>query len=260
MSSKDASPCLEARRLGYARDGREILKDVTLTLRPGDLMAVVGPNGAGKSSLLRCLSGVWEPSAGEVVLAGRPLTEWSRRDVACRLAFLPQLSEAPVDVDVREAVAQGRYPHASPWKGPTPSDRAAVETAIATMELEALATRRLPTLSGGERQRVRLARALVQEATIVLLDEPTAALDIGHQLELTDLFRDLAARGHAVLVAIHDLHLVHEVFPRVLLLDQGRAVIEGAPTDVLLSEELGEAFGVSCRLTADGALRMERRV
>jgi len=256
----DAAPCLEARGLGYTRDRREILKGIDLTLRPGDLMAVVGPNGAGKSSLLRCLSGVWEPTSGEVELAGRPLSEWSRRDVACRLAFLPQLSEAPVDVDVREAVAQGRYPHASPWKGSTAADRDAVEAAMATMGLKALARRRLPTLSGGERQRVRLARSLVQEATIVLLDEPTAALDIGHQLELIDLFRELVGRGHALLVAIHDLHLVHDVFPRVLLLDRGRALIEGAPRDVLLSEELGAAFGVSCRLSSDGALHMERRL
>ncbi len=255
-----AAACLEARSLGFGRDGREILKGIDLTLRPGDLMAVIGPNGAGKSSLLRCLAGVWEPNSGDVELAGRPLGEWSRVDVARRLAFLPQLSRVPVDVEVREAVAQGRYPHASPWKGETAADRSAVEKAMATMGLESLARRRLPSLSGGERQRVRLARALAQEATIVLLDEPTAALDVGHQLELMDLFRELAARGHALLVAMHDLHLVHDAFRRVLLLDRGRAVIEGAPREVLLSSALSSAFGVTCALSQGGALQVERRL
>lgn len=254
----DGSLRLAAADLLFAVRGRRLIDGVGLRVEPGEMLAIVGPNGAGKTTLLRLLSGVLPAAGGSVLLDGRALGSVSRREVARRLAYLPQETWTAFDLTVEDVVALGRFAHVSPWRGFRREDRARIEQAMARMGLETLRRRVLTTLSGGERQRVFLARALAQEAPLLLLDEPTRALDVGHQLELMELLVGLHREGRTVVAAMHDLHLVWRWFPRAVLLQAGRAVLDGSARDVLLAPELGEAFGVRVTAGSPDEVHFER--
>ena len=228
--------------------GRPVVREVTATVEVGEWVALLGPNGAGKTSLLRAIAGLL-PCHGVVSLNDVPAAALGRRERARLLALVPQEPETPPWLTVAEYVLMGRTPHLGPLAREGAADREAASRALARLDLEALAERTLGTLSGGERQRVVVARALAQEAPIVLLDEPTAALDIGHQqhaLELLDALR--ASEGLTLVAAMHDLTLAAQYADRVLLLDEGRVVAEGAPVDVLTEEALAEHYGASVRV------------
>ena len=228
--------------------GRPVVREVTATVEVGEWVALLGPNGAGKTSLLRAIAGLL-PCHGVVSLNDVPAATLGRRERARLLALVPQEPETPPWLTVGEYVLMGRTPHLGPLAREGAADREAASRALARLDLEALAERTLGTLSGGERQRVVVARALAQEAPIVLLDEPTAALDIGHQqhaLELLDALR--ASEGLTLVAAMHDLTLAAQYADRVLLLDEGRVVAEGAPVDVLTEEALAEHYGASVRV------------
>ena len=228
--------------------GRPVVREVTATVEVGEWVALLGPNGAGKTSLLRAIAGLL-PCHGVVSLNDVPAAALGRRERARLLALVPQEPETPPWLTVGEYVLMGRTPHLGPLAREGAADREAASRALARLDLEALAERTLGTLSGGERQRVVVARALAQEAPIVLLDEPTAALDIGHQqhaLELLDALR--ASEGLTLVAAMHDLTLAAQYADRVLLLDEGRVVAEGAPVDVLTEEALAEHYGASVRV------------
>ena len=227
---------------------RPDVREVTATVEVGEWVALLGPNGAGKTSLLRAIAGLL-PCHGVVSLNDVPAAALGRRERARLLALVPQEPETPPWLTVGEYVLMGRTPHLGPLAREGAADREAASRALARLDLEALAERTLGTLSGGERQRVVVARALAQEAPIVLLDEPTAALDIGHQqhaLELLDALR--ASEGLTLVAAMHDLTLAAQYADRVLLLDEGRVVAEGAPVDVLTEEALAEHYGASVRV------------
>jgi iron complex transport system ATP-binding protein len=230
--------------------GREVVRGVTADVEEGEWVALIGPNGAGKTSLLRAVAGLI-PCSGSVSLHGTRLEELGRRERAQRLALVPQEPRTPPWLTVAEYVLMGRTPYLRPLAREGEPDREAAARSLARLDLDELAERTLGTLSGGERQRVVVARALAQEASIVLLDEPTASLDIGHQqqaLDLLDVLRD--TEGLTLVAAMHDLTLAAQYADRVLLLDAGRLVADGAPADVLTEEALARHYGARVRVVA----------
>ncbi len=241
------TPLLEARDLVVTRGRRTVLDGVSLELLPGDALALVGPNAAGKSTLVRTLAGLLPALRGEVLLESRPLAAWSRDAVARRLAVVAPEDEGPLLLTVADRVALGRYPHRGPLRPFTDEDEAAVGRALRTTGIEHLAARRLGTLSAGERQLVLLARGLAQEPRLLLLDEPAAHLDVGHQLALFRALDGVREGGVAVLAVIHDLPRAAAWARRMVLLHGGRVAAEGTPEAVLGSEAAEEAFSVRIR-------------
>ena len=236
--------------------GRAILRDVSLAVEPGERVALIGPNGAGKSTLLRVVAGTLRATAGRAELGGEPVATMARGEVARRLAVVPQQTVLPFSMRVEEVVALGRLPHEDPLRGARPADRAAVAAAIDRVGLGHLLGRDARELSQGERQLVLLALAVAQEAPTLLLDEPTAHLDLRHQVEAMELMRDLNERDGTTLIAVlHDLALAAHFFPRLVLLDHGRLVADGTPAEVLTDARIREVFGVApslVRLAAGG--------
>ncbi|WP_277371630.1 heme ABC transporter ATP-binding protein [Rhodococcus rhodochrous] len=222
------------------RGEREILHGIDFEVRTGEVVALVGPNGAGKSTLLAALSGDHPISGGTVEIEGRPLERWSSIALARRRAVLPQQHTVGFPFTARQVVRMGR----AAWTR-TPRqdhDDRIVAEAFATCDVTHLADRPFPALSGGERARVALARVLAQDTETLLLDEPTAALDLGHQEAVMQVVRARADDGHAVVVVLHDLGLAAAYADRVCVLEQGRIVADGAPGDVLTEELLGRVY------------------
>jgi len=245
---------LATRDLSAAYDGAAVFCAIRFRLARGELAALVGPNGAGKTTLLHLLAGLQAPSSGDVILAGRTLAAYPRREVARRIAFVPQFSDVVPGVTVREAVGLGRYPWMGPLAPPSAADRRAVERALAEMDLAPLAERTLETLSGGERQRVLLARALAQETPVLLLDEPAANLDLRYQQETFARLRQLVGeRQIAVLVAEHHLNLVAATCDRLLVLHAGRLWADGPPAEVVTDRLLSEVFGARMRISREAS-------
>lgn len=253
------SELLRAAGLTFGYPGRDVLRDVSFTLRPGELCALCGPNGAGKSTLLRLLLGLHEPRAGQVELGGAPVVSLSRREIARRAALLPQESPVDLPLTVREVVALGRLPHLGRFEAERPEDVEAVARALEATDTAALADRPLTELSGGERHRAHMARALAQGAAVLLLDEPVAGLDLVHQLRALELVRATvdggggAARG--AIVALHDLSLAARYCDRILLLEGGAVRADAPPAQVLTPETLERVFGVRAEIRADAAGR-----
>lgn len=232
---------LEHAGFHYATSGFT-LAPATLEVGPGEMVAILGANGAGKSTLLRLMAGLLKPQRGRVELDGRPLDRLRRREVARALALVPQEVSVPFAFTVAELVALGRTPYVRAWRGETAADRAAVQRALAITETAPLAGRFYADLSGGERRRVALAMALAQQPRLLLLDEPTAHLDLHYQVALLELLCELNRGGLTIVASMHDLNLAAMYFPRVLLLRSGAVVADGRPADVLTAERLWEAF------------------
>jgi iron complex transport system ATP-binding protein len=242
---------LEGIEAGY-RDA-PVLRGVSLAIAPGEVVGLVGPNGSGKSTLLRVAAGVLRPRRGRVVLEGAPMAALRRREVARLLAWLPQSEGTDLSFSVREVVALGRLPHLGAFEPPGDRDREAVARAIDATRIAALADRAFPELSEGEKQRVLLARCLAQEPRVLLLDEPTARLDVRQAWALMEVVRARAAEGVAALAAIHDLALAARFCDRVLVLREGLIASGGPPERALSEGTLAAAFGMHARLERDGA-------
>ena len=223
--------------------GRPVLDGVSFTVGGGEFVGLIGPNGAGKSTLLRAVLGL-VPSRGAVEVAGRPAAQMSAAERACIVSYLPQEREIAWAVTVERVVMLGRAPHIAPFAGPGARDREAVARAIAHMDIGGLAGRPANALSGGEKARVLIARALAQEAPLMLADEPTAGLDPAHQIGLMRLFGELAASGRGVVASLHDLGLAARWCSRLVLLDNGRIVADGRPGEVLTPQTLRAVYGV----------------
>ncbi|UAK24570.1 ABC transporter ATP-binding protein [Sphingomonas nostoxanthinifaciens] len=228
--------------LDVALGGRRVVEGATATLTGGALIGIVGPNGAGKSTLLRAMLGLIAPAAGQATIDGRPLPNWPRRDLARILAYLPQGQTLHWPMTVARLVALGRLPHLAPLSRLAEADAAAVETALARADALALRDRIATELSGGERARVLLARALAVGAPALLADEPLAALDPGHQLDVMALLAEEARGGGLVVAVLHDLTLAARFCDRLLLMDRGRIVADGTPRDVLTPERLAQVY------------------
>jgi iron complex transport system ATP-binding protein len=229
------------------------LTDVDLDVRAGAFQAVLGPNGSGKSTLMRALLGAIPLDRGEILLDGRAPEAWSRRELARHIGAVPQSESIPFPVSARELVAMGRYPHLGPLQTEGPADREAVDRALAECEVEHLADRNVQTLSGGEVQRVRIARALAQEPRALVLDEPTASLDIRHEMAILELLRSSAGQGRTVLLVTHHLDLAARYADRVLLLDCGHVAAEGPPADVYRAEILEGVYRWPVQVVRDPA-------
>ncbi|GAA0386413.1 heme ABC transporter ATP-binding protein [Micromonospora gifhornensis] len=231
---------LRVERLGIRRDARPILSDVSLTVRAGELLALVGPNGAGKSTLLAAICGDLAPAAGTIEFAGRPLTRWAPVELARLRAMLPQRATMSFPFTVAEVVAMGR----APWAGTrlAAEDDDAVAEALRLTGMQTFAGRVFSALSGGEQARVALARVLAQRTPMLLLDEPTAALDLHHQELVLRLARDRAQQGGSVVIVLHDLGLAAAYADRIALLAGGRLVADGPPDAVLTADRLSEVY------------------
>ncbi len=250
-----AAPLLAFEDVHVVLGGAPILRGVTLTLRQGEALALAGPNGAGKTTLLRAATGVVSLAAGSVRLGGTSLDQLTARERAQRLAVVPQEIALTFPFTVAEMVLMGRAPHLPRLGFETQDDIAAARAAMARVGVEQLADRSVLEISGGERQLVLFARALAQEAQVLLLDEPTAHLDLHHRLRLLDQVQQFVAAGGSALVVSHDLGLAARSCGRAALLAEGRLVAEGDPTEVFSPARLREVFRVEAELlaSADGA-------
>jgi iron complex transport system ATP-binding protein len=232
---------------GYARATRakagarndrhrdDVLRDVSIRVDHGELVGILGPNGSGKTTLLKVLGGALSPHAGFVTLDDRPLGTWSRREVARRIAYVPQETHAPFDFTVLDVVLMGRFPYLGPFALEGPDDLAIARQALEATDSVAFQARAFNTLSGGEKQRVVIASALAQRPQILLLDEPTASLDIGHQIEVQALLRRLNAEDQVTMIlSTHNLDMAAALCRRLVLLKDGR-VLEAGPTDSVLT-------------------------
>lgn len=235
------SHVLSARGVAVHRGQRTILDRVDVDVVAGEILALVGPNGAGKSTLLSVLAGDEAPTSGSVHLGGRPLASWSAREAALRRAVLPQQNVLSFPFLVRDVVTMGR----APWRDTPLAERddAVVADAMIAAAVEDLAERRFTTLSGGEAARVSLARVLAQRTAVLLLDEPTAALDPHHQESVFALLRQQADYGDAVIVVVHDLNLAAAYADQVAVLADGQLQARGRPDAVLTDELLSRAYG-----------------
>ena len=227
----------------FSYDGDEALSGVTLDVAAGEYVCLIGPNGAGKTTLLRLMSGAVKPSSGEVRILDTPVRRLARLEIARRVAVVTQESGATFPFTVEEVVLMGRFPHLGPYGFEGPRDFEAADEAMRMTETLEFRDRHIHDLSGGERQRVIIARALAQEAEILLLDEPTSFLDIKHQVEITRLVKRLKEDKDLTIVATsHDLNLAAAFSDRLVLLKEGRVFMDGPPRDVISESVLSQAY------------------
>ena len=248
---------LVANALSFAVGRKLLLEDVSLVMKPGEMLAIVGPNGAGKSTLLRLLAGETTPRTGAIAIDGRPMTVWPKRDLARRRAVLPQSSSLSFPFSAGEVALMGRGPHSGGIERQV--DRVIARRALEMAGVAELAARSYPSLSGGERQRVHLARVLAQlmvrpgeyAGGYLLLDEPVTSLDPRHQHAALALTRDFVRQGGAALAILHDVNLAARYADRVLVLARGRAAAAGTPAEALSPAVLGPVFDMNFRQIAD---------
>jgi iron complex transport system ATP-binding protein len=233
-------------------EGSEVVGGLSVEIGQGEWLGVIGPNGAGKTTFLRAAAGL-VPYSGSIRLFGDEVAGLGRRDVARRIALVPQTPLIPPDMTVLEYVVIGRTPHLGYTGAPGARDVDACRAALARLDVAQLADRRLGSLSGGERQRAVLARAMAQDARLILLDEPTTALDVGAQQQVLELVADLReSRSLTVLSAMHDLTVAGQYPDRLFLIDGGREAVSGSPADVLTEETIARHYGASVRVVSDG--------
>jgi iron complex transport system ATP-binding protein len=243
---------LEAKGLdvGYGRG--LVISQLSLDLLRGGVTALVGPNGSGKSTLLKTLARLLKPSGGAVYLDGKAITSTTTSQVAREIAILPQGPAAPQGLTVGELVEQGRYPHAGPLRMLRQQDYRAIGQALELTDMADFAHRSLDSLSGGERQRAWIALALAQATPVLLLDEPTTFLDVGHQLEVLDLVRRLnVEQGMTIVLVLHDLNHAARYALRLVVLNDGQIVADGPPADILTPTLLAEVFSVHAHIVPD---------
>lgn len=242
-----------AKSLTVRLGGAPRVDGVDLVLEPGRLVGLIGPNGAGKSTLLRALAGLRAPDAGEVRYDGRTVDELGRRELARRLAYLEQSSQAHWPLAAEHVVSLGRLPHRRFGRAALASDRSAIDRALRDADADAFRDRPMQVLSGGERARILLARAFAVESEWLLADEPVAALDPAHQLGVMERLSEAARRGMGVVVVLHDLMLATRFCDRLTLMAAGRIIGDGPPDEVLTDAAAAEAYGVTlARATAHG--------
>ena len=252
--NSNGPPAISSKGLFYEVDEEPLLDGVDLQAERGQFVGLVGPNGAGKTTLLRTIAGIISHGRGAVRLEGADLMSLSTREVAERLALVPQIAPYTHGFSATELVLMGRYPHLGRFQIEGKEDDRIVHNAMRLSETEQFADRTLDTLSGGERQRVFVARALAQQARILLLDEPTANLDVLHQFKVMDIVRGLVDDGLTAVAAIHDLNMAARYCDRLVVMCGGRVLAEGSPREALTRETIRSAFGVESVVNQDPAI------
>jgi iron complex transport system ATP-binding protein len=233
----------------YPDSHRDALADVTASVDAGAFACLIGPNGCGKSTLLRLLLGALKPASGSARFEGRASSEWDRRELALMIGAVAQIEEVVFPFTVWETVSMGRYPHLGAWRAMRDIDREAVTRALARCDLTTMSDRLVSNLSGGERQRVRIARALAQQPRVLVLDEPTASLDLGHEMALFELLDDLCTRdGVTVVAATHNLNLAARFASAMLLLVDGRVAAAGTPARVITKDVIERVYGWAVKI------------
>jgi iron complex transport system ATP-binding protein len=244
-SDKRAGDCLlKGESITETRGNRVLVDDVDIHLDRSELVGLIGPNGAGKSTLLSTLAGLKEPDTGQVMLHDKPIGQYAANQRAQQLGWLEQLSMAHWPVSVKHLVMLGRIPYLSRWQSPTDEDHQLVHEVMEATDCLSFQDQSVTTLSGGELTRVMLARALASEPSVLLADEPTAALDIGHQLQIMDLLKTFCTTERACIVVLHDLTLAARYCDRVYLMNDARVVASGLPMDVLNPDNVRSVYGV----------------
>lgn len=237
-SSRGDPDGFRASEVGFSVEGRPLLSGVSLDIRSGAFRGLIGHNGSGKSTFLKLLARQQAPTAGDIAFGGRALAAWPSRAFACEVAYLPQTLPAATGLTVRELVSFGRYP----WRGPfgrlNAEDRGRVEDAMRRCRVETFADRIADSLSGGERQRAWLAMLVAQDARFLLLDEPVSALDLGQQVEVLGLLRELAEGGKGVLAVLHDINMAARFCHDIVALRAGRVIRRGTPAEIMGAETL----------------------
>jgi iron complex transport system ATP-binding protein len=249
------SALIAANHVSFAYERRRtVVDDVTVTVPRGAIVGLLGPNGSGKTTLLRLLAGTLKPDCGQIAFDGAALTTFTRRGLARRLAVVPQETHSAFDFAAIDIVLMGRYPHLRPLEFEGPDDVAIARAAMAATGTDAFAHRRFSTLSGGEKQRVVIASALAQTADAMLLDEPTASLDIGYQLEIAALLVRLnRERGTTMVVSTHDLNLAASVCSELVLIRQGRVLAQGAVDAALTADTIRMLYGIDAEVMKHSA-------
>ncbi|MDO7902177.1 ABC transporter ATP-binding protein [Pseudomonas sp. K1(2024)] len=242
---------LEASGVKLSYGEQQVLKGVTLEVPQGAFTALIGANGCGKTTLLNVLARMLRPEAGEVRLAGQPVTHFSRRELAQRMALLPQRTTSPAGMSVRELVMQGRFPWQSWWQQWSPADQQACDQAIALAGIEPLLDRSLATLSGGQLQRCWIAMTLAQDTPVILLDEPTTFLDIAHQVTLLELLVSLREQGKTIVAVLHDLNQAARYADHLVMLRDGQLQAEGPPREVFTAANLKAVFDLDAHIITD---------
>ncbi|MCQ9371514.1 ABC transporter ATP-binding protein [Corynebacterium sp. 35RC1] len=240
---------LAAHKVTLAYEQRVIARDLSVAIPEGEITSIIGPNGCGKSTLLRALSGLLEPTEGEVTFGGVPLKRIPRKRFATQVGLLPQTPIAPAGITVADLVGRGRYPHQGMFGRWAQEDYEAVAHALEVTQLSGLAERVVDELSGGQRQRVWVAMALAQRAGTLLLDEPTTYLDVANQLEVLDLLVEL--EGTTIAMVLHDMNLAARYSGHIIAMKNGAIVAQGSPAEVVTEAIMGEVFGIRCRVESD---------
>ncbi|MEM8590967.1 MAG: ABC transporter ATP-binding protein [Pseudomonadota bacterium] len=243
---------LQAKSIAAGYRDRPVLESIDLSIQEGGVTALIGPNGSGKSTLLKTFARLLAPRGGSILLDGRAIREQKSSEIARRIAVLPQQPIAPENLTVRELVEQGRYPHLGALRMLRSGDHDEVREALRLTGMEGFAHRPVDALSGGERQRAWIALTLAQGSPVLLLDEPTTFLDIGHQLEVLDLVQSLNRdRGMTVIMVLHDLNQAAKYADRMVVLSQGGIFADGLPSDVFTPAMLADVFGIEASVTID---------
>ena len=242
---------IESRSVSFSYENKSVLTEITFSIGPGELVALLGPNGSGKTTLLKILLGLLPPSAGFVTLGAKPLSSYASKERAQQIAYVSQQPQLSFPLTAFELVALGRYPH-SPRRGLSSADRLAVETALGRTDAKNLSKRNFNTLSGGEKQKVLIARALAQNARILLLDEPTLHLDLYYQLQILTALKTLCAeQGITVVTVLHDVNLVSLFADQALLLNDGSLRAYGPVAEVVNETSIRELLGVAMKAIND---------